>query len=168
MDRTLIENIFNLFVVIIFLLISWKDLKEKIIPNFFVLGIIFLKLLKIIFLNENFEKSFLGLGVFPIILILIYGYISDFLKKEIIGFGDIKLVGAIGFYLGYSGIYNFIIFHNIIFILSFLFVLPMIFIKRLKKEKEIPFAPFICLGTIIYKIFMVIAWKKEDIFLWKL
>ena len=137
-----------------FRFISLKDLKEKEISNFLTLGIIFLGVLKIIFLHEDFEKNFLGFGTFSIFFLFLYGYASDFLKKEIIGFGDIKLIGAAGFYFGYSGIYNLIIFHNIIFILGFLFLIPIFFLKKIKKEEEIPFAPCICLGAVVYKFFV--------------
>lgn len=156
MDRTLIEIILDLCFFAILFLISVKDLKTKEIQNSMTLAVIFLGILKIIFLEENFEKSFLGFAVFPILFIFIYGYVSDFLKKEVVGFGDIKLMGAAGFYLGYSGIYNFIIFHNIIFILGFIFAFPMLFMKKIKREEEIPFAPCICAGTLIYKFFMEI------------
>lgn len=154
MDRNLIEITLDLFLFILLFFISLKDLKEKEIPNFLTLGIIFLGILKIIFLHEDFEKSFLGFGTFSIFFLFLYGYASDFLKKEIIGFGDIKLIGAAGFYFGYSGIYNLIIFHNIIFILGFLFLIPIFFLKKIKKEEEIPFAPCICLGAVIYKFFV--------------
>ena len=154
MDRNLIEITLDLFLFILLFFISLKDLKEKEIPNFLTLGIIFLGVLKIIFLHEDFEKSFLGFGTFSIFFLFLYGYASDFLKKEIIGFGDIKLIGAAGFYFGYSGIYNLIIFHNIIFILGFLFLIPIFFLKKIKKEEEIPFAPCICLGAVVYKFFV--------------
>ena len=148
------EITLDLFLFILLFFISLKDLKEKEIPNFLTLGIIFLGVLKIIFLHEDFEKNFLGFGTFSIFFLFLYGYASDFLKKEIIGFGDIKLIGAAGFYFGYSGIYNLIIFHNIIFILGFLFLIPIFFLKKIKKEEEIPFAPCICLGAVIYKFFV--------------
>lgn len=154
MDRNLIEITLDLFLFILLFFISLKDLKEKEIPNFLTLGIIFLGILKIIFLHEDFEKNFLGFGTFSIFFLFLYGYASDFLKKEIIGFGDIKLIGAAGFYFGYSGIYNLIIFHNIIFILGFLFLIPIFFLKKIKKEEEIPFAPCICLGAVVYKFFV--------------
>ena len=154
MDRNLIEITLDLFLFILLFFISLKDLKEKEISNFLTLGIIFLGVLKIIFLHEDFEKSFLGFGTFSIFFLFLYGYASDFLKKEIIGFGDIKLIGAAGFYFGYSGIYNLIIFHNIIFILGFLFLIPIFFLKKIKKEEEIPFAPCICLGAVVYKFFV--------------
>ena len=154
MDRNLIEIILDFSFFIILFFISLKDLKEKEIPNFLTLGIIFLGILKIIFLREDFEKKFLGFGVFPVFFLFLYGYAGDFLKKEIIGFGDIKLVSGIGFYFGYSGIYNLIIFHNIIFILGFLFLIPILFLRKIKREGEIPFAPCICLGAVIYKFFV--------------
>lgn len=152
MDRLIIENILDICLLVFLILISIKDLKEKIIPNIFSLGIIFLGIIKIILGYSDFEKSIIGFGVYPIVFIFIYGYISDILKKEIIGFGDIKLMGALGFYFGYLGIYNLIIFYNLIFILGFLFTLPIIFINKYKKNNEIPFAPFICMGALIYKI----------------
>ncbi len=148
------EITLDLFLFILLFFISLKDLKEKEISNFLTLGIIFLGVLKIIFLHEDFEKNFLGFGTFSIFFLFLYGYASDFLKKEIIGFGDIKLIGAAGFYFGYSGIYNLIIFHNIIFILGFLFLIPIFFLKKIKKEEEIPFAPCICLGAVVYKFFV--------------
>lgn len=148
------EITLDLFLFILLFFISLKDLKEREISNFLTLGIIFLGVLKIIFLHEDFEKNFLGFGTFSIFFLFLYGYASDFLKKEIIGFGDIKLIGAAGFYFGYSGIYNLIIFHNIIFILGFLFLIPIFFLKKIKKEEEIPFAPCICLGAVVYKFFV--------------
>lgn len=58
MDRNLIEIILDFSFFIILFFISIKDLKEKEIPNFLTLGIIFLGILKIIFLREDFEKIF--------------------------------------------------------------------------------------------------------------
>lgn len=151
MGRPMIE-VFDIAIIFFLILISLQDLKNKIIPNSLTLGIIFLGVLKIIFFHLSFEMSFIGFGVYPIIFLIIYGYGSDFFKKEIIGFGDIKLMSSLGFYLGYTGIYSIIIFYNIIFILSFGFVILDFILKKYKKNEEIAFAPFICIGFIIYKI----------------
>lgn len=131
MDR-IIDFIF--YTVLIF--ISIKDLKEKIIPDIFNLVIIFLGIVKIIFLHGDFEKSFIGMGVFPIIFIFLYGYVSDFLKKDVIGFGDIKLMGAAGFFLEYSGIYNLIILYNTIFITALVCILPLLCFGKIKEKQK--------------------------------
>ena len=71
MDRNLIEIILDFSFFIILFFISLKDLKEKEISNFLTFGIIFLGILKIIFLREDFEKNFFGLGVFPVFFLFL-------------------------------------------------------------------------------------------------
>lgn len=144
MDR-LIDTLFYIFLI----LTAVKDIKEKIISDIFNVIIIILGTIKIIFFYGDFEKSIIGMGVFPLVFIIIYGYISEILKKDVIGFGDIKFMGAAGFYLEYSGIYNLIILYNIIFITAFICVVPLLLLKKIKKDAEIPFAPFISAGILI-------------------
>ncbi len=145
MDR-LIDILFYIFLI----LTAVKDIKERIISDILNIMIIILGVMKIIFFNGDFEKSIIGMGVFPLVFIIIYGYISEVLKKDVIGFGDIKFMGAAGFYLGYSGIYNLIILYNTIFITAFIIVFPLLLLKKIKKEAEIPFAPFISAGVLIF------------------
>ncbi len=145
MDR-FIDILFYIFLI----LTAVKDIKEKIISDILNIMIIILGVMKIIFFNGDFEKSIIGMGVFPLVFIIIYGYISEILKKDVIGFGDIKFMGAAGFYLGYSGIYNLIILYNTIFITAFIIVFPLLLLKKIKKEAEIPFAPFISAGVLIF------------------
>lgn len=151
MDRFIIEKLIEILFVIFLVLISIKDFKEKIIPDRYTLGITALGTAKILFCSGDFEKSFIGMGTYPIIFLIIYGYVSDLIKKETIGFGDIKLLGAAGFYMEYSGIYKLIILHNLIFISGFLFVLPALLFKKAERNSEIPFAPFICMGILLYR-----------------
>ena len=136
--------------VIILSIVFFKDLKTKTIPDYLNLILFLLGVIKIIFSEGDFEKSFIGMGVYPLILILIYGYVSDILKREVVGFGDIKLLGTVGFYNGYSGIYDILILHNIIFTLGFFVVLPLYIFKKDVRDKEIAFAPFIVIGTLIF------------------
>lgn len=145
MDR-IIDILFYIFLI----LTAVKDIKERIISDILNIMIIILGVMKIIFFNGDFEKSIIGMGVFPLVFIIVYGYISEVLKKDVIGFGDIKFMGAAGFYLGYSGIYNLIILYNTIFITAFIIVFPLLLLKKIKKEAEIPFAPFISAGVLIF------------------
>ena len=83
-----------------------------------------------------------GGGIFLVITLiggLIYG-------KEAMGFGDVKLMGALGLYFGVSNIL-------LIAVMSFLIgaILGIIFIiSKIKKSDEyIPFGPFIVISTFI-------------------
>ena len=71
--------------VIILSIVFFKDLKTKTIPDYLNLILFLLGVIKIIFSEGDFEKSFIGMGVYPLILILIYGYVSDILKREVVG-----------------------------------------------------------------------------------
>lgn len=146
----MISCFLDFLLLIIFFLIMYKDIKDNIIPDSLTLGIFLLALMKILFVTKDFETGFLGMGTYPIVFLFIYGYVSDFLKKEVVGFGDIKLLAGIGFYLGYRNLYCLIIFYNIIFILSFLYIIPYFFKNKVIKNQKIAFAPFICIGAIIF------------------
>ena len=83
-----------------------------------------------------------GGGIFLLITLvggLIYG-------KEAMGFGDVKLMGALGLYFGLSNIIT-------ITLISFLVgaILSVILLAtRIKKTDEyIPFGPFIVLATFV-------------------
>ena len=126
------------------------DYKHQIIPNrlnltLFEIGIVFAFLygLSDVAISINLILGMLaGAGIFLLITVIggfIYG-------KEAMGFGDVKLMGALGLLFGLSNII-------IITLLSFLVgaILSIILLlTRIKKSNEyIPFGPFIVLGTFI-------------------
>ena len=130
------------------------DYKLQIIPNrltltIFEFGLIFTfaeTLLNInlginIFVN-NILGMLVGGGIF-LLITLIGGIIAG---KEAMGFGDVKLMGALGLFFGWLNMI-------IISVLAFLFaaiVSIIILISRRKKINEyIPFGPFIVVASII-------------------
>ncbi len=126
------------------------DYKLQIIPNrlnmtMFEIGIVLMFAAGIFDPNiaiDMFLGMIAGAGVFFIIT-LIGGLIAG---KEAMGFGDVKLMGALGIYFGLTGTI-------IIILMSFLIgaILSIILlITRIKKTNEyIPFGPFIVLSTFI-------------------
>ena len=126
------------------------DYKLKIIPNrlnmtMFEIGIIFMFLAGIFNANiaiDMFMGMIVGSGIF-LLITLIGGLIAG---KEAMGFGDVKLMGALGIYFGLSNTI-------VIIIMSFLIgaVLSiLLLITKIKKTNEyIPFGPFIVIATFI-------------------
>lgn len=126
------------------------DYHKQIIPNrlnltIFEVGLIFTFFygLSDIAISINLLLGMLaGAGIF--LLITLVG--GAFYGKEAMGFGDVKLMGALGLYFGLSNII-------IITLLSFLIgaVLSIILLaSKIKKSNEyIPFGPFIVLATMI-------------------
>ncbi len=126
------------------------DFKMQIIPNrlnltMFEIGLViaFLYGMSNVAITIDMLLGMLaGGGVFLIITLL--G--SLLFGKEALGFGDVKLMGALGLYFGWSSILA-------ISVMSFLIgaVLGIILIiTRIKKTSEyIPFGPFIVIATFI-------------------
>lgn len=146
MDRVIIEILF----FIVLFLIAFIDLKKKIIP-YSLTGLLFLfGVFRIFLFKESFENKIIGMSLFPIFFLILYGYGESIFKKEVVGFGDIKLLWTIGFYIGYRGIYELLIFYNIIFLIAPLY--GFLYYK-FRKKKEVPFAPILAIGTFIFRIF---------------
>lgn len=83
-----------------------------------------------------------GAGIF-LLITLIGGLIAG---KEAMGFGDVKLMGALGLYFGFSGI---IVISLIAFLLGAIISIILIATKKKKTDEYIPFGPFIVLSAMI-------------------
>ena len=136
MDRILIISLLFLIIYI--------DIKKLYIPNtlnilLFILSIIFKR-----FEFNTIENSIIGMGLYPLPLLILYGYLSDLLGKEVFGFGDIKILMNFGYILGYSNFFDIYIYYLISFISAS--IIGVLFLLRREKRKEIPFSPFLIIG----------------------
>ena len=84
------------------------------------------------------------MGLYPLPLLILYGYLSDLLGKEVFGFGDIKILMNFGYILGYSNFFDIYIYYLISFISAS--IIGVLFLLRREKRKEIPFSPFLIIG----------------------
>lgn len=126
------------------------DYKHQIIPNrlnltMFEIGLILTFIYGIV--NINIAKDMLfgmlaGGGIF-LGITLLGGLIAG---KEAMGFGDVKLMGALGLYFGLSGI---IVISLIAFLLGAIISIILLATKIKKTDEYIPFGPFIVIAAII-------------------
>lgn len=99
---------------------------------------------------KNLLEPILGasLGLFPMLFVYMIGKL--FFKKEIMGFGDVKLMTALGFLLGPAGI----IFTFVVgFVGSGIFFGVALLMKKIKIKDEEPLGPFLGVGAILYLVF---------------
>ena len=102
-------------------------------------------------LFPNYLNSLIG-GIFGygIIWSIIFFY-KQIKNKEGMGLGDAKLLAAIGFWFGWISI-PFVIFSSSI--VALILVTPSLLNKSRKFSSQIPFGPFIIIGSILYVIFI--------------
>ena len=148
---TLLLMILSLSFIIIFFI----DLKHFIIPNEITFSMMALGFLKSFDPNlnslfPNYINSLIGglLG-YGIIWSIIYFY-KQVRKKEGMGLGDAKLFGVIGFWFGWLAIPFIIFLSSVIALLS---VVPSLLKNSKTMSSQIPFGPYIILGTLIYLFF---------------
>jgi leader peptidase (prepilin peptidase)/N-methyltransferase len=126
------------------------DYRLQIIPNrlnltMFEVGLFITFLYGMV--NINIAKDMLlgmvaGAGIF-LVITLIGGLIAG---KEAMGFGDVKLMGALGLYFGFSGI---IVVALLAFLIGAIISIILLATKKKKTDEYIPFGPFIVIAAII-------------------
>ena len=126
------------------------DYRQQIIPNrlnltMFEIGLIiaFLYGMSNVAITVDMLLGMLvGGGIFLAITLigsLIYG-------KEALGFGDVKLMGALGLYFGVS---NILAISAMSFLIGAILGIILIVTKIKKSDEYIPFGPFIVIATFI-------------------
>jgi len=140
-------------ILILFLIIFFIDLKHFIIPDILNFSLIFLGLLKNFIptknLNFNYdiEQSIIG-GVVGYLTIWIIIFLYKKLKNlDAMGFGDAKLMAAIGTFFGLKSIPLILFFSSIT---ALLIVLPSLINKTRNLKAEIPFGPYILISAVFY------------------
>ena len=129
------------------------DYREQIIPNrltltIFEVGIIFAFIEGINSMNVFVDKAlgmFAGAGIF-LIITLIGGLIAG---KEAMGFGDVKLMGALGLIFGLSST---LMISVLAFFIAAIISIILIISKKKKTDEYIPFGPFIITSVFLVMI----------------
>jgi leader peptidase (prepilin peptidase)/N-methyltransferase len=143
-----IYSVITFAVFALFLALSMIDFDYKAVPdslNLLALTLSFFTTNNII---ENFTNALILMGGMS----LIRFYVSFIIKKEAMGEGDIILAGSMGALLGVK------LSLIAIFIASFIAIFPSLYNRIFKKDLELPFVPFLALGTFI-------VWYYNDYFL---
>ena len=135
----------------IFARIVWIDLKRKIIPEKCVIILLIIGLI-LALQNHDLERYYLGICAYSMPMIVLY-ILEDYVNKTLIGFGDVKLMMGIGGLLGYFEIEKVLNFYMILYIFSGIIAFLFLFLKKWKKYEYIPFAPFIVVSYVIFRIF---------------
>ena len=138
-----------LLLVWLCMMVSASDLLYHILPDQFILGIGCVGVLFIITDLSRFPGSLLGCVIGGGFLLLI-GLLGKLVyKAEAMGFGDVKLMAALGLICGFPGI----LFALIIALLSGAVAAVPLLARKGSGRRYLPFAPCLCLGAVSSVIF---------------
>lgn len=132
------------------------DFKTKTIPNKILLVGIIIRLLlmamEAIFYREGVKQTLVDSGIgfaFGLIFMLFLSFIS----KHGIGYGDVKLFAWIGLCVGFLNTYN-ILFYSVL--VAAVVGVYLLLIKNKDKKTQLPFAPFVFVGTYMMLCFLLL------------
>lgn len=148
-----VQGIAGVFLFSLFLIVTMIDLEHMIIPNsitllLFLSGIIYHFISQEVSLTGRLAGAAVG---FSLLFLLACAY------KGGMGGGDIKLCTAMGFWLGFPGIFQALFIGSLLGSVIGIFLL---IIKVKKKKEPIPFGPFLMFG------FLITFFFQQEIFSW--
>ena len=147
--------LFLFYVVSSFIVIFAYDLKHYIIPDKVLIPAIVVTFLYQLFFNSNFLFFSALLSAIGASLFFLFIFIIS--KGNWIGFGDVKLAILLGLILGFPAI---LVGLFLAFFLGALVGLVLIIFSKKGLKSQVPFAPFLILGTVLAMFFGkdIVSW----------
>ena len=147
------EALYFQLIILILIAIFLIDLRHSIIPNELNYSLILIAFLQIFILNfDNFfikdiNQALIG-GILGYGVIWLIIFLYDKLRNiEAMGFGDAKLMTAIGVLFGWKSIPFVLFFASII---GLLIVVPSLINKKKNLTTQIPFGPALIVSAVLY------------------
>jgi prepilin signal peptidase PulO-like enzyme (type II secretory pathway) len=127
--------------LLVIIVIAVIDSKQKII-NLRLLYLLLIGSIPSVYINNNLNAfSAISAAILIFLVLSIVHYIS----RNALGFGDVKLCSCIAPYLGAEKAFSMLF---IAMIICGLAALILLCINKSNKHRELPFAPFVAIGTI--------------------
>lgn len=143
--------IFYLVFVVMAVLIAFIDYDEKIIPDLFLL-IIFINAVGYFVYNiitvtdYNYWNHIIGFFVGFVPFYLIRKLASTIYQREAMGFGDVKYMGVVGFFLGWG---NVLLITLIASLLASIIEVTLIKLKKKDRTDELAFGPYLVFASLV-------------------
>lgn len=146
------------FIFSALIVLSFIDIKHKIVPDKINLFIFVMGLYILYLDNANISLHIIGIFIASVPLLIIAVTTNGF------GGGDIKLFAAIGFFLGWKlTLVAFIL----TLIIASIYSIAVLILKKGNKKTRIPLVPFISLSTYLAFFYgnSIISWYISTIYL---
>jgi prepilin signal peptidase PulO-like enzyme (type II secretory pathway) len=142
----IIQSLIYAFMMLVLIVIASIDLKRKAINQKLLLVLLLVSITAIYFNQDLNIYNAISATILIFIMLSLVHYIS----RKALGFGDVKLCSCIAPYLGIEKSFSMLF---IAMIICGLAALILLCVNKSNKYKELPFAPFAAIGTIVVLIF---------------
>ncbi|MBU0706230.1 prepilin peptidase [Patescibacteria group bacterium] len=137
------QHIFYLFIAFVFIVLTFYDFLFREIPDQISLPAIFIAILYVL-LNDIYTPVNLIIGI--AIPVLFFGVLHFGSRGRWLGGGDIRIGALMGALLGYPMVLTGLFFG---YLFGSVYSLVGLAFKKFGRQTQIPFAPFLLLGTYV-------------------
>lgn len=143
--------IFYLIFVVMAILIAFIDYDEKIIPDLFLL-IILVNAVGLFVYNiltvpdYNYWNHIIGFFAGFVPFYLIRKLASTIYQREAMGFGDVKYMGVVGFFLGWA---NVLLITIVASLLASIIEVTLMKMKKKERNAELAFGPYLVFASLV-------------------
>ena len=147
--RDVFETLYWLIALVSIVPIAWKDYKEHIIPNQYLLWVLRFGI-PLFFVNlVVYNEYFISISVNKVLGLLVGGGIfllAMLISPKGVGAGDVKLYAVIGFLLGSRAIFNVLLYA---LVLGAVCSIVLLISKKKTRKDELPLAPYTFIGLLL-------------------
>ena len=149
-----LQTVAALFFTWILIALTLIDLKKQLLPDNITLPLLWLGiLLSFSDLFTDLKSSVIGAMAGYLILWSVYQLFKLLTKKEGMGFGDFKLLAALGAWVGYSYLPQIILLSSVVGSIA---GISMLIIGSTRQQEPIPFGPYLAVAG-----WIALLWGEE-------
>ncbi len=145
----IVNTLYWIIAMVAIVPIAWRDYKEHIIPNKYLLVVLRFAVL-LFFIHIVVEPEFvIAITVDKLIGVLVGGgifLITMLISSKGVGAGDVKLYAVIGFLVGSKAVFNVLFYALLIGAISSVVLLLS---KKKTRKDALPLAPFTLFGLLV-------------------
>jgi leader peptidase (prepilin peptidase)/N-methyltransferase len=139
-----IQTVAALLFTWILIALTLIDLKKQLLPDNMTLPLLWLGILLSLFdVFTELKSSVIGAMAGYLILWSVYQLFKLLTKKEGMGFGDFKLLGALGAWVGFSYLPQIILVSSVVGSIA---GISMLLFGKTKQQQPIPFGPYLAVA----------------------
>lgn len=142
---------FSFFFFMILLAITWIDIDTMTIPDSLIISCFILGIFSMFIMKLSLIDRVIGMIIISIPLIVMNGILPN-----CFGGGDIKLIGAGGFLLGYQRI---IIAMLLAIFISGSYASYLLLKHKIDRKQYIAFGPYVCMGMLLSLLYGDVLWN---------
>ena len=139
-----LQTIAALFFTWLLIALTLIDLKKQLLPDSITLPLLWAGIFLSFFdIFTDLKSSVIGAMVGYLILWSVYQLFKLLTKKEGMGFGDFKLLAALGAWAGFSYLPQIILISSVV---GSIVGISMLLIGKIKQQQTIPFGPYLAVA----------------------